>query len=56
MIRESAIYTLKPGTVGYAAIVIHPGMVFGPLVMKIVNWGKLSVSLYLIQVKSPLRG
>lgn len=37
---ESALYTLKLSVVGYAAIVILLGRVFGPFVMKIVNWRK----------------
>jgi predicted acylesterase/phospholipase RssA len=37
---ESAFYTLKLSAVGYAAIAIILGKVFGPLVMKIVDWRK----------------
>ncbi len=39
-LEESALYTLKLSVVGYAAIVILLGRVFGPLVMKIVDWRK----------------
>jgi predicted acylesterase/phospholipase RssA len=37
---ESALYTLKLGPVGYAVIAMILGRVFGPLVMKVVNWRK----------------